>query len=149
MLPDHCHTMLKFISIHNVLKAMKSRGKFLGRAAVTSQDCGGGFRLRQGSLVAVGSIFQQKDFQLAASKLLIEGEAGINLHDPGNRAATYGREHPEMITTGGNDPNIFPDNIIRAGIQSNVLQVVFFHCAWHATVTLPPKMKSGHGFVRR
>ena len=132
-------TMLT-ISIHNVLKA-KVGGKFLGRAAVTSVVIVAAvFGITAGvSGLLRGSIFQQKDFQLAASKLLIEGEAGINSMI--REISSYIRpEHPETITIGEMILNIFPDNIIRALSQSNVLQVVFFSIVLGiATVTLPPK----------
>ncbi|WP_320955823.1 dicarboxylate/amino acid:cation symporter [Enterocloster asparagiformis] len=132
-------TMLT-ISIHNVLKA-KVGGKFLGRAAVSSVVIVAAvFGITAGvSWLLRGSIFQQKDFQLAASKLLIEGEAGINSMI--REISSYIRpEHPETITIGEMILNIFPDNIIRALSQSNVLQVVFFSIVLGiATVTLPPK----------
>ena len=92
-------TMLT-ISIHNVLKA-KVGGKFLGRAAVTSVVIVAAvFGITAGvSWLLRGSIFQQKDFQLAASKLLIEGEAGINSMI--REISSYIRpEHPETITIG-------------------------------------------------
>lgn len=84
------------------------------------------------------SIFQQKDFQLAASKLLIEGEAGINSMI--REINSYIRpESPETVTISEMILNIFPDNIIRALSQSNMLQVVFFSITLGiSTVTLAP-----------
>ena len=132
-------TMLT-ISIHNVLKA-KVGGRFLCRAAVTSIIIVAAvFGITAAvSWLMCASIFQQKDFQLAASKLLIEGEAGINSMI--REISSYIRpESPETVTISEMILNIFPDNIIRALSQSNVLQVVFFSIILGiSTVTLPPK----------
>lgn len=85
------------------------------------------------------AVFEQEDFLLAASNLIIEGESGISnlIHE----ISTYIRPViPETKTIGAMILDIFPDNAIKAFSESNVLQVVFFSIILGiASVTLPNK----------